>query len=353
MSRPLNRRKAVVTGGAICLALALGGCESVSEPTGVYVSDLMSAPRWIAATSGAPAWSPDGTLLAWGDEDGLRVWKGFSKEILDASNSEVAGRSTWSPDSTSLAFIDLGERVLKRFDLKTGKLRILARLDQGQDNAIRSPVVVRGGPAWSPDGDRIAFICWDGYGDELCLVGDDGSARQQLTTLGVVDEEHGGAARSSVTGMAWSPDGNALAVSVQAEQKGATAGIFRVELASRSGTRVSKMVAGSPLVWDGPTDDLIFSASVEGRTDVYRLPSGGGKPEALTSALRDGGREPALSGNTGLAVVSGSRIAIFQDGSVGAVYIEAPGLVASAPAYRPGAEQIAFLGGRRPIQRYP
>jgi hypothetical protein len=144
-----------------------------------------------------------------------------------------------------------------------------------------------------------------------------------------------------------------MAVAVQAEQKGATAGVFRIELAVRSGTRLAKTTVNAPIIWDAATDDLIFSASVEGRSDVYRLPADGGMPSAMTLDLAEGAREPAVDAAGALAAVSGSRIALIQPGADEALYLEEAGLMCAAPALSADGKHLAYLALPHPIERYP
>ena len=353
MIHVISRRRLLAVGSVSGVAAIVGGCGAVSTRAGLYVGNQQSAPRWIDDTNGAPAWSPSGEHLAWGDDHGLRIWRQTEDDISRFDVGPVVGKPAWSPDSASIVFLNSASRELQRLDINSGDVLALSSVFEGPDGAIRPPIVTRGGPAWSPDGASIAFVCWDGYGDELCIVGSDGGLRQQLTSLGVSDERAGGSARSSVTGMAWSPDSAALAVSVQAEQQGAAAGVYRIEVSERSGERLSKLTTNSPLTWDGATDSLIFSARVEGRSDVYRLPAVGGSPEALTTALAEGARDPAIDTIGNLAVISGSMIAILRPGSDNVTSLEEPGLASAAPALSATGERLAFLALPRPIERYP
>ena len=349
----ISRRRALAVGGVACVASILGGCGAVSARPGLYVRGQESAPRWIDDTTGAPAWSPNSETLAWGDEHGLRVWNSSSEVVSLRVNGPVVGRPTWSPDSAAVAFLNPDSRELQRVDIDSGEVKRLASSFDGIEGVIRPPILTRGGPTWSPDGASIAFVCWDGYGDELCVVGQDGSNREQLTALGIAEERAGAAARSSVTGMAWSPDSEAIAVAVQAEQQGASAGIYRVEVRERAGERLTKLTSNAPLIWDGVTNTFIFSSRVEGRSDVYRLSAAGGKPEVLTASLADGAHDPAIDDVGDLAVISGNKIAILRPDSPDVVFFEEPGLAGAAPALSGDGGRLAFLSLPRPIERYP
>lgn len=349
----ISRRRALAMAvGAVGTALVTG-CGVNPARGGLYVTDPDGAPRWIAETTGAPAWSPAGDAIAWGDEYGLRMSSNTVDDQINLTALPMVGRPTWSPDGTSIAFLNSASRALQRVDVVSQEVTTLASLFEGTDGVIRPPIVTRGGPAWSPDGARIAFICWDGFGDELCLVDSAGGAAEQVTTLGLAEERAGNAARSSVTSVAWSSDSSALAVTVQAEQQGAAAGVYRVELVRRASERISKLTTNAPLVWDAASDDLFFSARVEGRSDVYRMSAAGGKTEALTAELADGAREPTVSGDGDLALVSGRSVLVMRQGSDETQTVEEAGLVTASPALSGNEGRLAFLALPRPIERYP
>lgn len=348
----ISRRRLLAVSAVCGAASILGGCSSVATRSGLYVGDQQSAPRWIDDTTGLSAWSPNSEQLAWGDDRGLRIWNSARNDISLLVPAPVVGRPAWSPDGAFVVFLNSASRELQRLEINSGEVTALASVFDGADGVIRPPILTRGGPAWSPDGTTIAFVCWDGYGDELCVVGSDGSQREQLTALGVAEERNGRSARSSVTGLAWSPDGAALAVSVQAEQQGAAAGVYRIELSERSGERLTKLTTNSPLIWNAAMNNLIFSARVEGRSDVYRLPAVGGKPVALTTALADGARDPAIDEVGNLAVVTGSKIALLRPGSDDVTILEERGLASAAPALSEDGERLSFLALPRPIEQY-
>ncbi len=118
---------------------SLSGCETISEP-----------PQAVVETYGhdRPAWSPDGTTIAFtmntGTPPGIYLTDTSGTAIpflLKAGNGIGV---TWSPDSKWLAFSETGSlyRVKTNGDS-------LSRLTYGSED-IR--------PSWSPDGDRIVYV---------------------------------------------------------------------------------------------------------------------------------------------------------------------------------------------------
>ena len=74
---------------------------------------------------------------------------------------------------------------------------------------------------------------------------------------------------------------------------------------------------------------------------------------AITSALSEGAREPAIDAAGALAAISGSQVVLLPADSTEVTFIEEPSLASSSPALSADGEQVAFLALPRPIQAYP
>jgi TolB protein len=117
------------------------------------------------------------------------------------TNSPLSDYSpAWSPDGTQIAFAsdrdpDSGGNDIYVIDVASGEVTRLTR-GGGIDEY----------PTWSPDGSRMAYACShgilpEGTADfEICVMGADGANQQQLTDADGLSDYP-----------AWSPDGRQIA----------------------------------------------------------------------------------------------------------------------------------------------
>jgi Tol biopolymer transport system component len=296
------------------LCLLTTGCGGEPTASGVYiVAPDMDAPKFVGGPPGAPVWSPDGRSLAWGSEDGLylsNLENGSTKVLWSAA---VAGRPAFAPDGSAIAMVDAEARSLQVIAAETGERRTGLEIAAASAPDARFPLVTLGGPAWSPDGRQIAFPCWDGAGDELCLAGSDGRGRWQVTQIEAMGGTAGSRAVANSGAPAWSPDGRLIAIGVYPERRGAPSGVFLIDPVEGEASKISSLQPNSGITWFPDGESLLFSATQEGRSDAYRVALGGSDAENLTSGLAAGARWPALDrGAARLAAASGGEIVIID-----------------------------------------
>ena len=108
--------------------------------------------RMLTTTPGdsSPAWSPDGTKLAFVDNGKLLVINGdgSGRRELPTSTGYVNASPSWSPDGAKIAFSVYGDNGSDIFALD---------LASGAQTAVLTAPTNDSWPAWSPDGTDIAF----------------------------------------------------------------------------------------------------------------------------------------------------------------------------------------------------
>jgi len=209
--------------GEIAFTATVDGVE------GIYVIDVASGATTRLADGRGPAWSPDGTRIAFGrfsNDEAFALW------VMNADGSAVRSLGSglgavWSPDGTRIAFstspIDLGDLWVMNAD-GSGRKKLdggLGRTWSPDGTRIASVMEDVGGgsghlvvarvdgsgttrlgmglsPAWSPDGTRIAFVSWS-----------------EQPAIQVVDPTTGTVSTIAQPGkdvhaLAWSPDGTRL-----------------------------------------------------------------------------------------------------------------------------------------------
>jgi len=177
------------------LARITGRVAFVSTRDGspwIYVADSIGVRR--LAPGDEPAWSPDGTTIAYQSPDGISLMSadGTDNRIIRRGGTQPA----WSPDGTQIAFADGGIRTM-RSDGSFDRLLVDNAFIQRGDEMQR--------PAWSRDGRRIAFVRYDCCWEEpvmIYVVALDGTPPVAIMTGGII---------YSHWSPAWSPDSRSMA----------------------------------------------------------------------------------------------------------------------------------------------
>ena len=150
-------------------------------------------------------WSPDGRKIAFSSLRDRDIWEIY---VMDADGSNVTRLTnntaddlvtSWSPDASKLAFASDRDGHWEVY---------IMNADGSAQTALTEPPANNGSPAWSPDGKKIAFTsdrdgdCSPVYGcrSKIYVMNAYGSNPTKLTTTPTADG-----------GPAWSPDGTKIA----------------------------------------------------------------------------------------------------------------------------------------------
>ena len=169
-------------------------------------------PRQLTNNAGFanyPAWSPDGeriAFLAGGNPIHLPIRMSLmtmaadgtdQRTLVDWLESLALRRPAWSPDGTRLAFAaDHGKSGLSIYTIKP----------DGTD--LRRLTETLSAPAWSPSGERIAFARADGRKVAIYTMAADGRDERRVTSIPEVGWNSHKHPMLSIRTLQWSPDGS-------------------------------------------------------------------------------------------------------------------------------------------------
>jgi dipeptidyl aminopeptidase/acylaminoacyl peptidase len=215
-------------GRRVVYAVSRTDVEAERDRVALFLLDVETgARRQLTAgkgSDGAPAWSPDGSLVAFvSDRDGapqlfaIAPEGGEARQLTELPHG-VAGTPAWSPDGTKLAFAALGPaerrdparpyrvtRTYYRFDqvgyIEDALLDIhVVEVAGGEPRRLTDDDRINTEPRWTPDGSAVAYLASANPAAALL------SNRLRLVDLEghVRDFEH---PEGLIVGLAFAPDG--------------------------------------------------------------------------------------------------------------------------------------------------
>lgn len=183
------------------------------SPDGRRMAILDSGIVWLANGDGSQkrrvgqgyygAWAPDGRIFAFTRQNRLHVvnrdGEGLRRLPIDVPTCSGCASAeyepSWSPDGRALAFVHSDVAPGSK-----GVSSVWAADADGRNLRRISESFLAEFPAWSPDGSMIAYLLFDGFGDDPYLhVGDSDGSRDRRYRL------------AYEYGFSWGPRGEVLA----------------------------------------------------------------------------------------------------------------------------------------------
>jgi len=233
------------------------------NPDGSRPENLTGHP----AMDGRPAWSPDGTEIAFFSDR----TNGGDIYVMDADGTHLRqltddpawdGAPAWSPDGARIAF----------HTARGGWFAVYLMDADGSDEVLLATSIGGAtGPSWSPTGDEIVYHAVGQGANDLLVVDVNLRAARDITpdTFTSIEEA-----------AVWSPDGSKIAFQTNRD------GNYEVYVMDADGTAPVDLTRspaddGFP-TWSPDGTRIAFQSDREGDYEVYSMDANGGNVVQLT-----------------------------------------------------------------------
>jgi TolB protein len=246
---------------------------------------------------GSPSWSSTGRIAFASTREGrsaIYSMKPDGSDVLRITSADAQGASydpAWSPDGTKLAFVRCCAD-----DADDEQIFVVNADGSGERQITEGPLSAYR-PEWSPDGSKILLTAENDDEDSYVeVIGADGTGRTRLTQSGLNASS------------AWSPDGRRIAVNTL------RGGSSDIDVMNPDGTGMKRLIGSKhyseyDLVWSRDGRSAVFVSSKTDSSQIYVATATGKRQIRLTGVdkvLTEDGRRCTVVGTEKADVLVGT-----------------------------------------------
>ena len=225
-----------------------------------------------ASDDTSPRWSPDGTQIAFvSDRDGNKEIYSMDVDGLNitrvTSNETEDELGNWSPDGVWLVYSSDGDEAEQGLWLRNPNGVNLVRLTSGQDRD----------PAWSRNGEHIAFVRGEGDAQDVYIVSrpKDGTWHDELELTRIT--QNNVADKDPI----WAPNGKSIAL---VSARDGNSEIYSIKFKGQEIRRLTNNTAEDLMPdWDPRSQHIAFVSRLYGEGEIIMMKSDGAGQRRLTN----------------------------------------------------------------------
>ena len=180
-------------------------------------------------------------------------------------------------------------------------------------------------PAWSPDGQRLAYVSFENKKSQLVVQDLNSGARKVVASF----QGHNGAP-------AFSPDGSRLAFASSRD------GVLNIYVMGANGGTPTQLTSGAgnntEPAWSPDGNSILFTSDRSGSPQVYRMDASGGSATAVGGR---GSAQISADGKT-LVMINGNNNVVKQDLTTGVSEVLSTSFLGESPSLSPNGIMIIY-----------